>query len=338
MRCSAHSIEESVVPRALPVLTVAALAVALVGCSSSDPDTTATDDPTSTARECVTSGAESDAVKVSGDFGALPTVEFDAPLEPSETQMSVVSEGDGGEVPYPSVVSVDYSFYNGTTGEVIESTNYTPGEEAVFVLEESNLLPGLLKTIECAQIGSRVVGVSTADDGFGDDGLEDYGISGGDSLVFVVDVVSAVTRAEGEAQDPVDGMPTVTLADDGTPEVTIPDGYELPTTTQSAVLIAGAGAQVQSTDTVYIQYQGLDASTGEVFQQTWGSAPYGGAASGFIQGFTSSLVGQTVGSQVLMVIPPSEGYGEPSDSNTSDLAGKTLVFVVDILAAVPSAS
>jgi peptidylprolyl isomerase len=325
------------VPRALPVLTVAALAVALVGCSSSDPDTSATDDPTSTARECAASGAESDAVSVTGDFGSLPTVDFDAPLEPETTQVSIVSAGSGDEVPYPSVVSVDYSFYNGTTGDVIESTNYTPGEEAVFVLEDSQLLAGLLKTIECANVGSRVAGVVTADDGFGDDGLEDYGISGGDSLVFVVDVVAAADRASGEAQDPVDGMPTVKLADDGAPTVTIPDDYELPTSTQSSVLIKGDGAQVQSTDSVYIQYQGINAETGEIFDQTWGSAPYGGSASGFITGFTNSLVGQTVGSQLLMVIPPADGYGEASDDNTSELAGQTLIFVVDILGAVPSA-
>ncbi|WP_286277322.1 hypothetical protein [Naasia aerilata] len=35
---------------------------------------------------------------------------------------------------------------------------------------------------------------------------------------------------------------------------------------------------------------------------------------------------------MLAVIPPALGYGEKSDSNTSELAGKTLVFVIDILA------
>jgi peptidylprolyl isomerase len=338
MGCSPQHLEETFVPRALPVLTVAALAVALVGCSASEPDTTASDDPTSAARECAASGAESDAVGVTGDFGSLPTVDFDAPLEPAATQVSLVSEGSGDEVPYPSVVSVDYSFYNGTTGEVIESTNFTPGEEAVFVLEQNQLLPGLLKTIECANVGSRVVGVVTSDDGFGTDGLDQYGISGGDSLVFVVDVVAASSRADGEAQDPVDGMPTVALADDGAPTITIPDGLETPATSQSAVLQQGSGAEVQATDTVYIQYQGVDAETGEVFDQSWGKAPYAGSASGFISGFTNALVGQKVGSQFIVVIPPAEGYGEPSDANTHELAGKTLVFVVDVLATVPTVS
>ena len=44
------------------------------------------------------------------------------------------------------------------------------------------------------------------------------------------------------------------------------------------------------------------------------------------------LEGQTVGSQVLVVIPPKDGYGE-GDINANDLKGETLVFVVDIIGA-----
>ena len=55
-------------PRALPVLTVAALAVALVGCSG-EPDNASTPETDTTAQQCVASGAQSDAVKVSGELG-----------------------------------------------------------------------------------------------------------------------------------------------------------------------------------------------------------------------------------------------------------------------------
>jgi len=324
------------VPRILPVLTVAALAVALVGCSG-DAAPDATDTPTPDARECAASGSLSDSVKVSGEFGELPTVDFTAPLAPEVTERTVVTEGDGEPTPYGAVASVDYSFYNATTGDVIESTNFTEGEEAVFVIDDTKLLPGLLKTVECTPVGSRVVGVVPASDAFGDQGLADFDIAAGDSLLFVVDVVDAVTRAWGEPQDAPEGFPTVELDDAGAPTVTVPDGYELPTTSQSATLLAGDGREVQSTDQVYIQYYGLDAETGEVFDQTWDSAPYGGAASGFIPGFTNALVGQKVGSQFIVVIPPAEGYGEASADNTHELAGKTLIFVVDVLAAIPAA-
>ena len=50
-----------------------------------------------------------------------------------------------------------------------------------------------------------------------------------------------------------------------------------------------------------------------------------------IDGWNQGLVGQTVGSQVLLVVPPSLGYG--ANAQGSIPANSTLVFVVDILAA-----
>ena len=49
-----------------------------------------------------------------------------------------------------------------------------------------------------------------------------------------------------------------------------------------------------------------------------------------IPGWDEGLVGQTVGSQVLLVVPPDKGYGAGSAS--AGIKGTdTLVFVVDIL-------
>jgi peptidylprolyl isomerase len=45
---------------------------------------------------------------------------------------------------------------------------------------------------------------------------------------------------------------------------------------------------------------------------------------------TRLLVGQPVGSQVLLVVPPDKGYPEGSPDG-SIKPGDTLVFVVDIL-------
>ena len=50
-----------------------------------------------------------------------------------------------------------------------------------------------------------------------------------------------------------------------------------------------------------------------------------------IQGWKDGLIGQTVGSQVLLVIPPDKGYGNKASGSIP--ANSTLVFVVDILAA-----
>ncbi len=51
-----------------------------------------------------------------------------------------------------------------------------------------------------------------------------------------------------------------------------------------------------------------------------------------IDGWVQGLVGKTVGSQVLLVVPPELGYGD-AGSGDAIPGGATLVFVVDILAA-----
>ena len=50
-----------------------------------------------------------------------------------------------------------------------------------------------------------------------------------------------------------------------------------------------------------------------------------------VPGFDKALVGQPVGSRVLMVLPPSEGYGKQGNSAAGIKGTDTLVFVVDLL-------
>ena len=51
-----------------------------------------------------------------------------------------------------------------------------------------------------------------------------------------------------------------------------------------------------------------------------------------IKGWDKGLVGATVGSRILLVVPPADGYGAEGKAPTIG-AKDTLVFVVDILAA-----
>jgi peptidylprolyl isomerase len=48
-----------------------------------------------------------------------------------------------------------------------------------------------------------------------------------------------------------------------------------------------------------------------------------------IPGFGAALVGQKVGTKLIVTIPPALGYGEEA-SDQNPLAGQTLVFVVEI--------
>ena len=314
------------------VLVTAGLgaALALAGCTPAAP----TADPDC---DVAPSGSASSSITVTGDFEKEPTVDFAIPLKtPKATERSVVIAGDGDTVAEGDTVNVMFSIYSGATSDDITGADWTTGETTEFPLDGS-LLPGLQSTMLCSTVGSRVVGVIPPVDAFGDTGSADLGIGADDSLVFVVDIVSvkeaadpALPKADGVDQAPVEGMPTVELADDGRPTVTIPDTAP-PTEFQLAVLKKGDGAEVADGDDVTVHYEGLNWVTKEIFDESWSRGTPANFNTGqVIEGFTKALVGQTVGSQVIVVIPPAMGYGEAGSSDNA-LAGQTLVFVVDIL-------
>ena len=177
---------------------------------------------------------------------------------------------------------------------------------------------------------------------FGAGGGESYNLGDDDAVVAVIDFTEAMLgRAEGTPVEAPEGFPTVELAEDGAPTITIPEGKAAPTELEIATLIEGDGAVVGETDTVTLHYTGALWSNGQVFDSSWvNGSPYTNAANGFVTGFTKAIVGQKVGSQVIAVIPASEGYGESTAERLSG-AGATaddvMVFVVDILSTTPAA-
>ena len=51
-----------------------------------------------------------------------------------------------------------------------------------------------------------------------------------------------------------------------------------------------------------------------------------------IPGFSNAIIGQTVGSQIGVIVPSSQGYGDQGNDKVP--AGSTLFFVIDILGVV----
>ena len=120
------------------------------------------------------------------------------------------------------------------------------------------------------------------------------------------------------------------LADSGEPSLT-PVSGAAPTTLVVQPLIKGTGAAVQTGQTVTVQYTGW-LWDGTQFDSSWSTgspATFTLDTSSVISGWVDGLTGQTVGSQVLLVIPPDKGYG--ANAQGSIPANSTLVFVVDIL-------
>ena len=122
----------------------------------------------------------------------------------------------------------------------------------------------------------------------------------------------------------------VLCTEDGKPSIDM-NGYKGSDSLISQDLIKGKGAVVKDTQSVVAHYTGwlLD---GTQFDSSWDR----GQSSAFsldsvIKGWKQGLAGHTVGSQVLLVVPPSLGYGNKDQEKIP--ANSTLVFVVDILAA-----
>jgi peptidylprolyl isomerase len=303
--------------------------------------------PAASACEVTPSGSISDAVKITGDIGAKPEVTFATPATVTETQRTVVTKGDGAAAADGDDVTVEYSIFSANTGDEVDATAYD-GSDAQQLPLDGSLIAGFTKTLLCSTEGSRVVGVIAAADSLTADQLTQVGLESDDSLVLVFDVVTVDTpaavieplpKSDGADQALPDGFPaiSVSIADDadGTPTLVLPDGAA-PTDLQLAVLKKGTGAVVGTGADVVVNYQGISWDTKQIFDQSWGvdgaaASPATFNTAQVIAGFTQALEGQTVGSQVLVVIPPALAYGEASDTNTSDLAGQTLVFIIDIL-------
>jgi len=317
--------------RPLAALSAVALsAILLAGCSGGGGGDASPSASASAAADLCSSaapsGAVSDGIAVTGDFGTVPTVDFTKPIDTTDLtlQRTVQTKGTGAAIAAGDFVNYAATILDGATGSVLSQAGYTPGE----ILPEQISADNGGQIFGCATVGSRLT-LATA-----------TGNETTPSVVYVIDVLGITpTAAWGEEQAPVAGMPTVSLGDGGAPAITIPEGPTPPTETQVATLKKGDGPVVQAGNQVLLQYTGVRWSNGETFDSTWdkGGVPTSFATNKVVAGFQKALEGQTVGSQVLVTMTPADGYGE-GDINTTDLKGETLVFVIDILGTAPAAT
>ncbi|HWH98640.1 MAG TPA: FKBP-type peptidyl-prolyl cis-trans isomerase [Pseudolysinimonas sp.] len=307
------------------VLTACAARPLTLGAPSPAPTPSSDEEPA-----CAVPGEASDAVVVFGGLGEAPVVTASGPFSVDRVERSVLVEGAGAPVVEGDLVEVAITILNATSGERAPGT-----ASARVLLEPDAVQPGLLATILCATPGSRIVGVVPAEEAFGSVGQPELAIGPDDDLVLIVDVLAVVpTRADGAPVALPDGFPDLGLEfdADGRPTVTIP-AIDPPGTLVSATLLEGAGAVVGADDEFLIQFQAVNWRTGDVFDETWGDAPR--SLLELLPGVDAAIVGRSVGSRVVVIVPPADGFGA-AGSPSSGIAGTdTVVYVVDILATTP---
>jgi peptidylprolyl isomerase len=130
-------------------------------------------------------------------------------------------------------------------------------------------------------------------------------------------------------------FPEVTGAAGSKPSISIPAGNPSPAL-QLKVLDPGTGATVTAGQQISVNYLGVVWPGGAMFDNSYDRgqpATFPIGTGGVIPGWDNGLVGQKVGSRVLLVIPPNDGYGPNGNARANIKGTDTLVFVVEILAA-----
>ena len=298
--------------------------------SASSPSSTPSSTPSATPTpkpKPVKPSSNFDDVSVSGDYGEQPKVKVDEPWAIDKTRTEVLDDSNGAVVKENQTVEVHYYGVNGRSGEMFDES-FSGGQPISFNLGQ--VVPGFSKGLVGQRQGSRVLMAMPGSDGYDPSGGNPQaGIEIGDTLIFVVDLVGVqLAGPEGENVTPKDGLPTVTEKN-GQPVITIPK-TDPPAQLQVQPLIKGKGKEVGPNDTITFDYVWVRWSDGKVLEESYSGEPANAALSGLLPGMVKGLTGQTVGSRVLLVIPPADGYpdGNPTPSVGPD---ETLVMVVDIL-------
>jgi FKBP-type peptidyl-prolyl cis-trans isomerase len=296
---------------------------------------------------CGSSGSSSPTVSVSGQFGQSPKITIPSQQAGSNLTVKTLVKGTGPVLNKSEAFVGNYAVYiwSGKTHKLAQSTFQTKTPQ----LFSGTLLPGLEDALQGKKMGSRVLAVIPPKYGYGKTGNSSAGVSASDTLVFVIDMIKEFSNTEAASGSQVSSgggaLPTITAKSGAAPAIAIPaSAHKPPAALVTKTLIKGSGPVVAKGQTVVTQYVGSIWRTGKVFDSSWSRGePFGftiGATpSQVITGWDKGLIGQTVGSRVMLVVPPAYGYGKTGSSQAGIKGTDTLVFVVDILGAVsPSGS
>lgn len=323
--------------RTSAVLSTAALiGVALVGCA-----------PAGTAGASCDRVADSDPatmsqIEVSGALETEPTVDVRTPFVAADDAYADVERGDGmaiTDVDQPAVL--DITLIDGESGSKLLGTAYSGDVTGVSPLSGwTSQFPAFEDALLCATEGSRIA-VAISQDGVTEETRAMYaqaGLPQEGSLIAVIDVRKVLPRAaSGQVQFNAGlGLPTVVRTPDGVPGIIVPDATA-PSEVVVQTLIKGDGPVLGADEAAVVHYTGVTWDEREVFDSTWQGEPPMPATlvpDQVVPGFAQALEGQTIGSQVMVVIPPDQGYGDQAQGAIP--ANSTLVFVIDILGSAPA--
>ena len=331
--------------RRLLAITILPLLACLViaGCGgSSKPSSSAGSSSSGSSAASSNSNANA-SVTVAGAFGTTPVVKIPKLDADNKLTVKTVIQGTGATVTKTDAMAANFVlyFWDGKTS-TLKANTFTQYPTVIG----GTMLPGLETALIGQKVGSRILAVIPPAEGYGTSGNSQLGITGSTTLVFVIDVLksySDTASASGAAESNGGGaLPTVTAHPGGAPTIAVP-AAKPPAALVTTTLIKGSGPKLVKGQYVIAQYTGYIWRTKKVFDSSWSSgSPFGfviGASPAqVISGWDTGLAGQTVGSRIMLVIPPKDAYGSTGASQAGITGTDTLVFVVDIIDAFKPAA
>ena len=223
-------------------------------------------------------------VTVAGGYGTTPVVTVPSTAAPSALTQQVLTTGTGAPVAKDDTVIANYvgQTWAEKSGKVnVFDSSFSRGEPAAFLIGEGQVIPGWDTALVGKTLGSRVLLTIPPADGYGSAGQSAANISGTDTLVFVVDLISAYkpdASAPGTVVPniPTTDVPKITNVPGKEPTITSVAGLTVPTQPTSTLLVKGTGAKIDSTKTLVVQLVETDLATGTQHPVVVGSGPADG--------------------------------------------------------------
>lgn len=294
----------------------------------------------SLALSACSGGSANNLDKVSYDLKdatAAPSVSFATPFSVGKTETHLISEGDGDSVKDGDTLLIQATIFDGKEAKEL-GTTYESKPLMILVGEKlKENAPELYSMLTEHKVGSSF---SYSTNMVSPEAGESPSAAPADSPtnveVYTV-VQKLLPEATGTALDHKDwnkALESFEIADSGAGVIKLKDDRgDAPKELVTQNLIEGSGRTVESTDQVYVKYEGVRWEDGKSFDGNYNGDPLDISLGGVIKGWKEGLSGHKVGSRVLLVIPSELAYGEnPANGAPSG----ALVFVVDILGAMPT--
>ena len=251
--------------------------------------------------------------------------------EPTKLVKKDLVKGKGCPIASAPFVTIDLVGATAVAGTQFVDT-YGKPHPINAQIGTSQLLTGLDDGLAGMKVGGQREIIVPAAMAYGKDGNADQKIGKNQGLIFIVNLVAVADQPTYCSEATV---PATTKSTDKPTTVDMP--VKAPTKTTTKVLKKGDGPVVTAKSYVTVSYLGVACSTGQQFDSSWDRGETftaaltgtGDPTRSVIPGWTSGLVGQTVGSLVQVNIPSSDAYGKDGQGNI--LPNEDLVFVIKIV-------